>query len=434
MGKNQTITNKEILLKLAELTNQIQIKNTEIKKDKRHKGSYQLMSDGTAKLQFMLKGERFYDRRPAKNDQEAKQVLAIFVNECEKGIIASLNYTFADFSQYYIDHKARNIHDERYVTKMIGALNNRILPYLGKYQLKDINKTVLESYFNTIKNEKTNYENRNENHTLKPATIQKWKNYISAILSYAEDLQLINRNWCKGLKINYSSTTDIDTIRNLIKQKKQEIHYYNSEEFKRACTILENEFNYFYDSDLPQKKKLTELARRLIILLALKTGMRRSEIFGLAKSEEFNDLDLDKATFSVNKSRHYSKENGRYTKYPKNDSSIRTKSLPKSILSYIKMYYDYLSSIEYKNDYIFDFISIDGICSWFDKWQKSNNLPNITFHDLRHCHATILLSLGVNIKTISERLGHANIQTTLDIYAGVLEKMDIEAAEKIDLL
>lgn len=434
MENEKTVTNEEILLKLAELSNQIQTKNLEIKKENKHKGSYQLMPDGTAKLQFMLKGERFYDRRPAKNDQEAKQVLAIFVDECEKNLIVSKNCTFADFSQYYIDNKAKNIHDKRYVTKMVGALNNRIIPYLGKYLLKDINKTVLENYFNTIKNEKTNYETRKENHTLKPATIQKWKIYISAILSYAEDLQLIQRNWCKGLKINYSSTTDIDTIKNLIKQKKQEIHYYTSEEFKRACTILENEFDYFYNSNLDIKKKISEIARRLIILLALKTGMRRSEIFGLAKSEDFYDLNIEKATFSVNKSRHYSKENGRYTKYPKNDSSIRTKSLPKSILSYIKKYYDLLSTIDYKNEYIFDFISIDGICSWFDKWQRKNNLPNITFHDLRHCHATILLSLGVNIKTISERLGHSNIQTTLDIYAGVLEKMDIEAAEKIDLL
>lgn len=431
MKKNQSITNEDLLLKITEL---MDIKNKEIKKEKRHKGTYQLMPDGTAKLQFMLKGERFYDRRPAKNDTEAKQVLSIFVNECEKGMIASNNYTFADFTQFYLNNKARISHDERYVNKMIGALNKRILPYLGQYKLKDINKTVLENYFYTIKNEKTNYEKRTLNHTLKPATIEKWKNYISAILSYAEDLELINRNWCKGLKINYTTTTDIDTIKNLIQYKKQEIHYYNSEEFKKTCKILEDEFTYFYNSNLPIDKKIRETARRLIILLALKTGMRRSEIFGLAKSKEFYDLNLEDSTFSVNKTRHYSKENGRYTKYAKTDESIRTKSLPKSILNYIKLYYDLLSSIEYKNEYIFDMISIDGICSWFDKWQKINKLPDIRFHDLRHCHATILLRLGVDIKTISERLGHKNIQTTLDIYASVLKELDIEAANKIDLL
>ena len=79
-------------------------------------------------------------------------------------------------------------------------------------------------------------------------------------------------------------------------------------------------------------------------------------------------------------------------------------------------------------------MSIDGICSWFDIWQTKNNITNIRFHDLRHTHATILLFLGVDIKTISERLGHADIQTTLNIYADVLQELDKKSTEKIDTL
>ena len=59
---------------------------------------------------------------------------------------------------------------------------------------------------------------------------------------------------------------------------------------------------------------------------------------------------------------------------------------------------------------------------------------NIRFHDLRHTHATILLALGVDVKTISERLGHSDIQTTLNIYADVLKELDRASAEKIDKL
>ncbi len=51
-----------------------------------------------------------------------------------------------------------------------------------------------------------------------------------------------------------------------------------------------------------------------------------------------------------------------------------------------------------------------------------------------HTHATILLYKGVNVKTISERLGHCDIQTTLDIYADVLKELDIMASNKIDEL
>ena len=84
--------------------------------------------------------------------------------------------------------------------------------------------------------------------------------------------------------------------------------------------------------------------------------------------------------------------------------------------------------------YIFDYLRIDGICSWFAKWQEKNNIKKIRFHDIRHTHATILLYKGVDVKTISERLGHCDIQTTLDIYADVLKELDIMASNKIDEL
>ena len=160
--------------------------------------------------------------------------------------------------------------------------------------------------------------------------------------------------------------------------------------------------------------------------------MRKSQLFGLSKNNDYYDLNYEKATFDVNKSRHYLAGKGKFTKYEKKETSIRKKSLPKSILSYLDLYYKLLNSLNYKNMYIFDYLSIDGICSWFSKWQEKNNIKKIRFHDIRHTHATLLLYKGVDVKTISERLGHADIQTTLDIYADVLKELDIKAANKLD--
>lgn len=78
--------------------------------------------------------------------------------------------------------------------------------------------------------------------------------------------------------------------------------------------------------------------------------------------------------------------------------------------------------------------SIFHLTNTFDKWQNKNNIRNIRFHDIRHTHATILLYLGVDVKTISERLGHSDIQTILNIYADVLKDLDIKSVEKIDNL
>ena len=57
-------------------------------------------------------------------------------------------------------------------------------------------------------------------------------------------------------------------------------------------------------------------------------------------------------------------------------------------------------------------------------------VPTIRLHDLRHTHATLLLQAGVPVKVVSERLGHAQISLTLDIYAHVLPAMDADAADR----
>ncbi|GCE31152.1 hypothetical protein KDA_66360 [Dictyobacter alpinus] len=63
--------------------------------------------------------------------------------------------------------------------------------------------------------------------------------------------------------------------------------------------------------------------------------------------------------------------------------------------------------------------------------QKAN-LPDIRFHDLRHSAATILLSMGVNVKVIQELLGHANVSITLNIYSHVTPAMQRDAMSELD--
>lgn len=419
----------------ADILQQLIKKATTKENKKRREGSYQLYGNGKARLYYMLDKIPYRSTVEAKDEEEAEKKLALFVEEVKKGNFINTNYTFSEFAQIWLDEKVRPNAGERCVKKYIGALNKRILPYIGNEKLKNITKQKLESYFNTIKTSKTDYKCRKDNKTVKPDTVKKWKSIIHACLQYAVECSLLYRNPCDNIKITFTNTLDENTIKELVKKKREKIMYYNMEEFKKVCKIAEDEFMHYYnDTTIDNDKKLREVGRRFVVLLALKTGMRRSEIFGLAKDNEYYDLNLENATFDVNKSRHFLSGKGKFTKYPKNDSSIRIKSLPKSILSYLELYYQLLSSVDYKNKYIFDYLSIDGICSWFDKWQDKNNIRNIRFHDLRHTHSTILLYLGVDIKTISERLGHADIQTTLNIYADVIKDLDKKSVDKIDSL
>ena len=73
----------------------------------------------------------------------------------------------------------------------------------------------------------------------------------------------------------------------------------------------------------------------------------------------------------------------------------------------------------------------DTFASWFKRFVRQNKLPDIHLHTLRHTSATLLIANGVNIATVSGRLGHANKTTTLNIYSHAIQSADIMAAEKL---
>jgi integrase len=64
----------------------------------------------------------------------------------------------------------------------------------------------------------------------------------------------------------------------------------------------------------------------------------------------------------------------------------------------------------------------------FDRQVAKLSVPTISLHDLRHTHATLLLKAGVPVKVVSERLGHANVAFTMNVYQHVLPGMQAEAA------
>ena len=69
---------------------------------------------------------------------------------------------------------------------------------------------------------------------------------------------------------------------------------------------------------------------------------------------------------------------------------------------------------------------------WVRFLARNGALPRIRFHDLRHAHATHLLSSGVHPKVASERLGHSKVGITLDLYSHVLPNMQADAAAIVD--
>ena len=175
-----------------------------------------------------------------------------------------------------------------------------------------------------------------------------------------------------------------------------------------------------------------------VTLLALTTGMRRGELLALT----WANVDLGSAVMTVCQSLQQTNA-GVSVKAPKSGHG-RQIALPSLAVEALRAHKAMqaeerlLLGPSYKNnDLVFprydgEFWPPDSFTSSFAAAMRKHDMRQLNFHALRHSHATILLKHGVNPKVVSERLGHAKVGTTLDIYSHVLPSMQEEAAQRLD--
>jgi integrase len=164
--------------------------------------------------------------------------------------------------------------------------------------------------------------------------------------------------------------------------------------------------------------------------LALHTGMRRGEISGLT----WGDIDFERGIIRITRSRQR-KHKQDIVGAPKTAGSIRAIPIDKKLLALLQ---DWRQQQLIANDTTYVLAHKDGtaidpnaITATMRKGLKALQLPQVSFHDLRHTHATLLLQANVPLKIVSERLGHASIVMTANTYSHVTENMQEEATRKI---
>jgi integrase len=179
-----------------------------------------------------------------------------------------------------------------------------------------------------------------------------------------------------------------------------------------------------------------------LYVLAVTTGMRQGELFGL----KWQDIDLDAGKLMVRRALQRQNVAGLVFIEPKTARSRRTILLSQRAITALREHRrrqleDRLRHGSGWHDLDLVFCGVDGRApdpGWqrqvFQRVLREYDLPVIRFHDLRHTAATLLLSQGVHPKVVSEMLGHATISLTLDTYSHLVPAMHAQAAAAMDTM
>ena len=179
-----------------------------------------------------------------------------------------------------------------------------------------------------------------------------------------------------------------------------------------------------------------------VVALAFATGMRRGELLGL----QWGDIDLDTASPVLRVERSVEETRaGLRLKSPKTKRGRRNITLPPAAVTMLRAHK--VKQMEQRlllgqgaikpDTQVFGtledrLLSPDNLSRDWGRARKARKLPDVSFHALRHTHASVLIAAGENILTISRRLGHDKPSVTLDTYGHLMTGSDATAAKAIE--
>lgn len=176
-----------------------------------------------------------------------------------------------------------------------------------------------------------------------------------------------------------------------------------------------------------------------IVVLFIYSGMRRGELCGL----NWDDVDIQNEVIHIRRNLLYLPEKGIYEDTTKNKTSERAVKLSSEAFTFLLEHRLEQNRIRVasgdswqESGKVFTRsngmpLHPDTITGWFHKFIIKNHLPYVTIHSLRHTNASLLIANGINLTTVSKRLGHANTATTTKIYAHAIKSADEIAADTL---
>ncbi len=271
-----------------------------------------------------------------------------------------------------------------------GIISKYINNYLGNLYLNELNKEIIIKTINEYKDS-----------NLSLSVIKTIIYIIKASTKFA----------CEEHYIDYINLNDLKVKNNL-----KTIYIFSKDEQNILVNYLKTNINI----------------RKICLLLCMYTGLRIGEVCGL----KWEDIDFYNNSLEVKRTiaRIKNKSNGKtrttlIASTPKSDTSKRTVPVPKFIMEYLKV-------LVKDNDYYL----LSGSNKLYDPRYfeefyrgviKKCNLNYINFHTLRHTFATRAIEAKMDIKTLSEILGHSSIEITLKLYVHPSFELKKQAIENL---
>ncbi len=268
------------------------------------------------------------------------------------------------------------------IVKYTNVLSTYLFPYFGESTIEDITKEDIANYSNTLL-----FSGGQKGNGLSPGTVNSVISVLKGIFGYASQ---------------HEKLLVADIGRFSVKQPQKLMHILSLTEQQKLDSFL--------------NENLTPV--NLGILLCMYTGIRIGEICAL----KWEDISFDEQCLNINKTmqRIQNKENNQkktsiLVSGPKSESSVRKIPLPDKIFKLL------VSARCPGNTYFLTgkentFIEPRTLQNRFKSVIKLCNIKDINFHALRHTFATRCIELGFDVKSLSEILGHASVNITMNRY------------------
>jgi integrase len=330
--------------------------------------------------------------------REAQVKLAELIASVGKGAyVEPHKVAIADFVRARVDRwEAAGAISARTAQRYRQLLEHQIAPHLGAKPLQKLTRLDVEEWHTTLRHG-----------GLASRTIGHAHRMLSKALGDAERDGAVVKNVCK---------------------------------LQKAPRVTEREMVIVQDvAGLVDKLRGERL--HALAMVALFTGMRLGEVLAL----RWNRVDLEGKVIIVREALEPTKAHGIRFKAPKSKAGRRDITLPDTLVDALREHRRAVLELQMKlgaghlPDDALLFSNLEGTplqpsnvsSDWGDLAERIG-APGVTFHGLRHTHASQLIASGVDIVTISKRLGHAKPSVTLAIYAHMFHTDDSKAANAIN--